>query len=63
MKKTLFGLSILLITVWVIGFFILKISSVIHVLIVLSIFIYIRSLLYSNNSAMQAYYGIGNKLK
>jgi 1,4-dihydroxy-2-naphthoate octaprenyltransferase len=63
MKKTLFALSILLIIVWVIGFFLLKMSSVVHVLIFLSFFIYIRSLLYNNNSTMQAYYGTGNKGK
>ncbi len=63
MKKVLLGLSILLITLWIIGFFILKLPPVVHILIVLSILIYIRSLLYINNSPAQLYYGANKYMK
>jgi hypothetical protein len=63
MKKVLLGLSIILITLWIIGFFILKLPPVIHILIVLSLLIYIRSLLYINNSVSQIYYGANKYIK
>lgn len=46
MKKILLLLSITLMTVWIIGFFILKLPSAIHIFPVLSILVYIRSVVF-----------------
>ncbi len=50
MKKVLLWLSIIIMTVWIIGFFILKLPSAVHILLVLSLLLYIRSLLHINDS-------------
>jgi uncharacterized sodium:solute symporter family permease YidK len=56
MKKVLLLLSISIITLWIIGFFILKLPPAIHILLAVSILIYIRSLWAVNNPGAQKYY-------
>jgi hypothetical protein len=53
MKKTLLVLSITTMTLWIIGFFILKLPPVVHIFLATSLLIYVRSLLYINNSSSQ----------
>ncbi len=49
-------LSITIMTLWIIGFFILKLPPVIHTLLLLSVLVYIRSLMYISASPAQKYY-------
>jgi len=49
-------LSIAIMTLWIIGFFILKLSMGVHLLLALSILIYIRSLLHISPSVTEKYY-------
>jgi multisubunit Na+/H+ antiporter MnhC subunit len=49
-------LSITIMTLWIIGFFILKLPMAVHLLLALSILIYIRSLLHISSSVTQKYY-------
>ncbi len=56
MKKILLLCSITVITLWIIGYFILKLPPAIHILLAVSILIYIRSLLVISDSATQKYY-------
>ena len=57
MKKVLLLLSITIMTVWIIGFFILRLSSPVHILLLLAILVYIRSLICVDSSPAQKYYG------
>lgn len=45
MKKLLFLLSLVLITVWIAGFFLLNSSPVMHIFLFLSVLCYIRSIM------------------
>lgn len=45
MKKILFISSLLLLTAWIAGAFIFKASAIVHVLLLLSGIVYIRSLI------------------
>lgn len=45
MKRALFILSLVLMTAWIVGVFLFKASFGIHVLLVLSILAYLRSLM------------------
>lgn len=56
MKKALLLISITLMTLWIVGFFILKLPSLIHVLLASSMLLYIRSLMTVSDSATQKYY-------
>jgi hypothetical protein len=56
MKKSLLVLSITLMTLWIVGFFILNLPSLIHVLLASSMLLYIRSLMTVSDSATQKYY-------
>ena len=56
MKKKLLLLSISVMTLWIIGFFLLKMSPLIHALFAISILLYIRSMLCISDSATQKYY-------
>ena len=56
MKKILLLLSIIIMTLWIIGFFILKLPMGIHLLLALSLLIYIRSLLHISPSVSEKYY-------
>ena len=61
MKKILLILSITLMMVWMIGFFVLKLSSpILHVFPVLSILAYLRSVMYVDNSEPQKNYETTN---
>jgi len=44
-------------TVWIIGFFILRLPSPVHILLLLAILVYIRSLICIDNSPAQKFYG------
>ena len=57
MKKFLFGLSVILMTVWIVGFFIFHLPPAVHILLVFSVVVYIRSLLHINDSISQKFYG------
>jgi len=46
MKKLLFLSSIVLMTVWIIGVFMMKASAPIHFFLFVSLLLYIRSLMY-----------------
>ncbi len=63
MKKIFLLLSIIVMTAWIVGFFLLKTSSSIHVLLALSIVLYIRSLLQINTSVTQKYYESEGQMK
>lgn len=63
MKKILLSLSIIIMTIWIVGFFILKLPPAVHILLVLSVLIYIRSLLHITDSTAQKYYGGGKYIK
>lgn len=54
MKKILFISSLVLMAAWIVGVFILKAPALIHVLLVLSLILYIRTLLVQ--SATEASY-------
>ncbi|MBK7562133.1 MAG: hypothetical protein IPP43_07840 [Chitinophagaceae bacterium] len=56
MKKILLILSIVILSSWIVGYFILHLSPVVHILLALSLIFYIRSLLYITNSPSQKYY-------
>ncbi len=56
MKKILLLISSLLITIWIIGFFILGLPPAIHILLAASIVTYIRSVFTSTDSVAQKYY-------
>ena len=63
MKKILLLLSITIITLWIIGFFILKLPPAIHILLAVSILVYIRSLWADNDPAAQKYYRTNKSIK
>lgn len=61
MKKILLLLSVMVMTVWIIGFFILKLPPAVHVLLALSIVLYIRSLVHINSSATEKFFNSGRE--
>lgn len=63
MKRTLMLLSITIMTLWIIGFFILKLPSSVHILLVISLLVYIRSLLYISSSPTEKYYRAGKGIR
>lgn len=63
MKKILLSLSIIIMTFWIVGFFVLDLPPAVHLLLVVSILIYIRSLLHITDSTAQKYYGGGKYVK
>ena len=63
MKKVLLLVSSLLITIWVIGYFILGLPPAIHILLAASIVIYIRSVFTSTDSVAQKYYRANKYIK
>lgn len=63
MKKILLLLSITVMTVWIIGFFILRMPPAVHVLLALSIVLYIRSLVHISTTATQKYYESDGQMK
>ncbi len=50
-------------TGWIIGFFILKLPSVVHTLLLLSVVLYIRSLMHNSVSASQKFYRTDKSIK
>lgn len=63
MKKIFLLLSITVMTAWIIGFFILRMPAAVHVLLALSIVLYIRSLLHVSSTAVQKYYESDGQMK
>ncbi len=63
MKIVLLLMSSILITVWIIGFFILGLPPAIHILLAVSIVIYIRSIFSGNDSVTQKYYRVHKNIK
>ncbi len=53
MKNTLFYLSLVLMVLWIIGFLVLKLQMTVHILLFLSLIIYIRSVLFINNNSSE----------
>ena len=58
MKKILFLLSIIILTVWIVGYFILKLPAAVHLLLFVSILLYIRSLVCISDTRLQKYYRV-----
>ena len=63
MKRNLLLLSITVMTGWIIGFFILKLPSVVHTLLLLSVVLYIRLLMHNSVSASQKFYRTDKSIK
>jgi uncharacterized sodium:solute symporter family permease YidK len=56
MKKIMLLLSIILVTLWIAGFFLMKLHPAVHIVLAVAILLYIRSLLLVNDTATQKYY-------
>lgn len=56
MKKVLLVISITLMTLWIIGVFLLKLPPLVHVLLASSMLLYIRSLMTGSDSPTEKYY-------
>jgi hypothetical protein len=63
MKKAFLLLSITVMTAWIIGFFILRMSPAVHVLLALSIVLYIRSLVHIGSTPAQKYFESDGQMK
>jgi 1,4-dihydroxy-2-naphthoate octaprenyltransferase len=63
MKKVLMLLSISIMTLWIVCFLILKMPPAIHILLIVSLLLYIRSLLHINSSVTQKFYGEDKSVK
>jgi hypothetical protein len=50
-------------TLWIIGYFILKLPPAIHLLLALSLLVYIRSLLHISSSSTEKYYRAGKRIR
>jgi hypothetical protein len=61
MKKILLLSSILIMAIWIAGYFIFRLSFGIHILLVLSVFLYIRSLLYTEETTTQKYFRVKSR--
>jgi hypothetical protein len=56
MKKMLLLSSIILVGIWITGFFIFRFPPAIHILLALSVLVYVRSLLHAAETPTQKYY-------
>jgi uncharacterized sodium:solute symporter family permease YidK len=56
MKKIMLLLSIILVTLWIAGFFLMNLHPAVHIVLAVAILLYIRSLLLVNDTATQKYY-------
>lgn len=61
MKKILLLSSILMMAIWIAGYFIFRLAFAIHILLVVSVLLYIRSLLYTEETATQKYFRVNSR--